>query len=226
MFLIVTGNVNPYEIEKLVNDNLAKKNIKDYANPEIEKVREPRSIVVDNLTINTNVEVDKAKIGLKIERKNFKKMDLVKLNIILSIILASNFGETSDLREDMLKEELITFMDTARYVQDDYVIIDITMESKYIDEAIKRIIEALNDLKIDEEEVKRKINSSIATLILNYEDVESVNNLIQNYLIYYGEIIPNLKDIYEDITIEEVNEVLKGITTKELTVVKMVKDKQ
>ena len=126
----------------------------------------------------------------------------------------------------MLKEELITFMDTARYVQDDYVIIDITMESKYIDEAIKRIIEALNDLKIDEEEVKRKINSSIATLILNYEDVESVNNLIQNYLIYYGEIIPNLKDIYEDITIDEVNEVLKGITTKELTVVKMVKDKQ
>ncbi len=224
MFLIVTGNVEPYEIEKLVNDNLAKKKFKEYKEPIREEIREPRRVVKNNLTIKAKVEVDKAKIGLKIERKVFKKISPVKLNIILSIILASNFGDTSDLKEEMLKDELITFMNTARYVDDNYVIIDITIESKYVDEAVKRIVQALNNLEINEEDLRRKINSSIATLVLNYEDVESVNNLIQNYIIYYGDIVPDLKDIYEDITIEEVRDVIKEINTKELVVVKMVKE--
>ena len=47
---------------------------------------------------------------------------------------------------------------------------------------LKRIIEALNHLIIDEVELKRKIHSSIATLVLSYEDVENVNNMIQNSL--------------------------------------------
>lgn len=223
MFLVVTGNVNPYEIEKLVNENLDKKEFKKFKEFKLTEIKEPRKVVKDYLEIKGNVEVPKAKIGLKIERKAFKKIDLVKLNIILNIILASNFGDTSDLKEELLKDELITFINTARYVQDDYVIIDITLESKYVDEAIKRIVWALDNLTIDEETLKRKINSSIATLVLNYEDVENVNSLIQNYIIYYGDIIPNLKDIYAGITIEEVREVIKEINTKEMTIIKMEK---
>ena len=115
-------------------------------------------------------------------------------------------------------------MGFQRYVQDDYVILDITIESKYIDEAIKRVIEALNNLEIDEETLKRKINSAVATMVLNYENSENVNSLLQNYIIYYGDIIPNLKDIYEDITMDEVNYVIDNINTKELTVVKMIKE--
>ncbi len=224
MFLIVTGNVNPYEIEKIVNDNLEKKDIGEYLEPEKEKVKEPRSVVKKEEIVKAKVEVDKAKIGLKIEQKLFKEIDKVKLNIILNIVLASNFGETSDLKEELLQEELVSYLGFQRYVQDDYVILDITIESKYIDEAIKRVIEALNNLEIDEETLKRKINSAVATMVLNYENSENVNSLLQNYIIYYEDIIPNLKDIYEDITMDEVNYVIDNINTKELTVVKMIKE--
>ena len=174
--------------------------------------------------VKAKVEVDKAKIGVKLERKLFKDIDKVKLNIILNIILNSNFGDTSDLKEELLQEELVTYLGATRYVQDDYAIIDITIESKYIDEAIKRVRDALDNLELQEETLKRKINSSVATMVLNYENSENVNNLIQNYIIYYGDIIPDLKDIYEDITLEEVNYVIDNINTKELTVVKMLKD--
>ena len=224
MFLIVTGNVNPYEIEKIVNDELAKKEIKEYVNPEIIKEKEPKTVFKEEEIISANVEVAKAKIGLKLDRKLFKNYDLVKLNIILSIILNSNFDDSTDLKEELLEEELITFLNTSRYVGDDYVIFDITLESKYIDEAIKRIIEALNNLTIDKDTLKRKVNSSISTLILNYEDVESVNNLIQNYIIYYHDLIPNLKDIYESITLAEVEDIISKINTDNLTVVKMQKE--
>lgn len=224
MFLIVTGNVNPYEIEKIVNTNLAKKNILEYKNPEIIKAKEPKHVAKKEHIIKSNVEVEKAKIGLKIERRVFKDLDKLKLNILLSIILSSNFGDTSDFKEELLQEGLITYLRASRNVLDDYVIIDITIESNYLDEAIGRVLNALDNLTIEEDDLKRKINSSIATMVVNYEDVEAVNNLLQNYLVIYGEIINNTKEIYESVTLEDINYVISKINTKEHTIVKMIKD--
>ena len=53
--------------------------------------------------------------------------------------------------------------------------------------------------------------------------MENVNNMIQNYLIYYKQLIPNLKEIYESITFDEVMNVIDGFDIKEMTVVKMKK---
>lgn len=223
MFLIVTGNVNPYEIEKIVDDNLDTKDIIKYMDPKKVKTKEPKSVYKKEQIIKAQVEVEKAKIGLKIDRKYFKGLDKLKLNILLSIILASNFGDTSDFKEELLQEELITYMSYGRYVEDEYVVIDITLESKYLDEAIKRVLDVLDNLKVDESDLKRKINSAIATMVVSYEDVENVNNILQTYLITYGEIVNSTKEIYEAITIQEIEEVISKINTKEKTIVKMIK---
>lgn len=225
MFLIVTGNVNPYEIEQMVNDNLDRKEFSDYLVPKIAPIKEPKNVVSKEIEVSANVEVEKAKIGLKIPKKKFKDLDNIKLNIILNIILSSNFGDSSDLKEELLQNNIITFLTAFRFVLDEYVIIDVTVESKILDEAIKRIVDALKNLVIDEAEFKRKINSSIATLVLNYEDVENVNNMIQNYLVYYKKLVPDLKEIYESISFEEVKEVIDNFDTKEMVVVKMKKQK-
>ena len=225
MFLIVTGNVNPYEIEQMVNDNLDRKEFSDYLVPKIAPIKEPKNVVSKEIEVSANVEVEKAKIGLKIPKKKFKDLDNIKLNSILNIILSSNFGDSSDLKEELLQNNIITFLTASRFVLDEYVIIDVTVESKILDEAIKRIVDALKNLVIDEAEFKRKINSSIATLVLNYEDVENVNNMIQNYLVYYKKLVPDLKEIYESISFEEVKEVIDNFDTKEMVVVKMKKQK-
>ena len=223
MFLVVTGNVNPYEIEQMVNDNLDKKEFNEYLNPKIIPIKEPKYVAEKNVELFANVEVEKAKVGIKIPKKEFKGIDQVKLNIILNLILSNNFGDSSDLKEELLQNNIITFLTASRFVLDDYVVIDVMLESKILDEAIDRIIEALNHLQMNEEDLKRKINSSVATLVLNYEDVENVNNMIQNYLIYYHKLIPDLKEIYESITLEEVQTVIDAIDTKEMVVVKMKK---
>ncbi|MBE6154594.1 MAG: insulinase family protein [Firmicutes bacterium] len=223
MFLVVSGNINHYEIEKIVNNNLSTKNIIEYLEPEITKTKESKRVVVKKRFIPANVEVAKAKVGLKIPIKDFKNVDKIKLSLMLSIVLNSNFGDTSDLKEELLQDGLITYLSSNRYVMDDFVIIDITIESNYIDEAIKKIINALNNLKIDKEDLKRKINSSVATLVLNYEDVEQVNGMIQNNIIYYDRIVDNLKEIYESVTMEDINGIIEAINTKEMTIVKMDK---
>ncbi len=225
MFLIVTGNVNPYEIEKIVNDYLEQKDFEEYLDPTILMDKEPKSVVEREVKLVINVEVEKAKVGIKIPKSKFKGIDDVKLNIILNLILSNNFGDTSLLKDELLQNNIITFLSSSRFVLDDYVVIDITIESKILDEAIKRVVDALNHLEMNHEDLKRKINSSIATLVLNYEDVENVNSMIQNYLVYYKRIIPNLKDIYESITLEDVLDVIHKIDTKELVVVKMEKQK-
>ena len=43
--------------------------------------------------------------------------------------------------------------------------------------------------------------------------------MIQNHLIYYDEVVPNVKEIYEAITMEEVKNVIKKINTKEMAVI-------
>ncbi len=224
MFLIVTGNVNPYEIEKIVNENLEKKDILKFIPFKIKKEKEPIEIVKNEEIIKANVEVEKAKIGIKLDKKAFKGYNDVKLNIIFNIILASNFGDTSDLKEELLLNSLITYMGYTRFIGDDYVVLDITIESKYMDEAIKQIINKLKKLEISEEEFNRKINSFISSLVMNYEDVEQVNNLIQSYIINYEDIVPNIKEIYESITFDEVKEIMNKINTKQMVVVKMKKN--
>lgn len=225
MFLIVTGNVNPYEIEQMVNDNLDQKEFKEYLEPKILPIKEPKYVVEKNVEIFANVEVEKAKIGLKIPKKEFREFDDVKLNIILNLILSNNFGDSSDLKEELLQNNIITFLSASRFVLDDYFVLDVTVESKILDEAVRRIVDALGHLKMDETDLKRKINSSIATLVLNYEDVENVNNMIQNYLVYYRRLIPDLKEIYESITLDEVKRVIEAIELKEMVIVKMKKQK-
>lgn len=223
MFLVVTGNVNPYEIEKIVNENLSKKEIGPYLNPIKIKVKEPSNVVQKELVIPYNVEVEKAKVGLKIPKNNFKKYSDIKLNVMLNIILNANFGDTSDFFEELLQSGLATYLVSSRFVMEDYVIIDVTIESRYLDEAIKKVIEALDNLHVSEEDLKRKLNSTLASLILSYEDVANVNSLIQSYIVFYQSLVPDIKGIYESITIEEIRDVINSLNTKELCVVKMTK---
>lgn len=224
MFLVVTGNVNPYEIEKVVNDNLGKKEFKKYQNPTFCEVKEPRKVNQEHKEITANVEVAKAKVGLKLNRSDFASFHDTSLNILFSLILNSNFGDTSILKEELLEEGLVTYLNASRLILKDYIIIDITIESKYVNEAIKRIIETLKDLKMSEEDLKRKVNSSIATLVTNYDSSEQVSRMIENYLIYYKKLIPNIKEVYESITMEDIKKVISKIKTDNLVTVVMDKN--
>lgn len=224
MFLIVTGNVNPYEIEEIVSKNLKKKEFVEFKNPTLIKIKESKHVNKKLLELKANVEVSKAKIGLKLNKKDFLEYDDIHLNILFSILLDSNFGDTSLLKEELLAEGLITYLSSNRYVMDDYIIIDITIESKYLEEAIKKIVNALEHLEMNEEDLIRKVHSSIATLVTNYETSEQVNNMIQNYIIYYNDIVTDLKEIYESITLKDIQSIIEKINTKEMTIVKMEKN--
>ena len=69
---------------------------------------------------------------------------------------------------------------------------------------------------MNEESLKRKVNSSIATLVLNYDDIMGVNNAIQEDILSFNKVVDDIKPHLESITLEKVKEVMKRIDTENM----------
>ena len=218
MFMVVTGNVEPYDIIKLVEDNLKEKKLPTYKNPKTKKYREESKIVNSYTEFEGNVLSSKVKMSVKTPISAFKNIDDVELRLMTSLIINSNFGPTSDLKEDLMEKNLINYMSANRSIIGDYLIMTITIETNYPKEVIKEIKEQLKKLEITEENLKRKINASIASMVLMYDDIINVNSSIQEEILSYGTIIDNLKEHLENISLEKVNKVIKKIDVKNLAI--------
>ena len=209
MFLVVTGNFNPYEIAECVKENQRKKEFNNNLNPERIIQKESRKVKVEYEELNINVMNKKIKIGIKIPRKNFKNFDDLHIRLFMGMILKANFGNTSDFKDELLQKEIISSMSYMCEIFDDYVIIMFTIDSEYKDEIIKLMNEKLNNLEVLEKSFNRIKKGNIATIILEYEDVEMVNNIIQTQILNYGRILDNVKEIYENIEYSELQEFIK-----------------
>ena len=218
MFLVVTGNFNPYEIIEAVKENQNNKKFIEYKNPERVIKKENKKVNKAYEEININVTSRKIKIGIKIPKSNFKGLDDLHIRIFLAILLKSNFGTTSDFKDMLLEKELINNMSYMHEIFDDYAIIMFTIDSVYKEEILRLFNEKLDNLELDEKTFERMKKANIASIILEYEDVEFVNGIIQSEILFYDKIIENLKEIYEKITYEEIMNFKEKINLKERSI--------
>lgn len=218
MFLIVTGNFNPYEISAVIKENQNNKKYDKYQNPERIIKKESKKVNKKYEEVNLNVTNRKIKIGIKIPRNNFKSITDLQLRIYMSLILKANFGTTSDFKDSLLEKELISNLSYMTEIFDDYVVIMFTIDSEYKDEILEQFENKLNNLEISKKDFERMKRANIASLILSYEDIEYVNNLLQTEILYYGDVIDNLKNIYEDIKYEDVLYFLKQLKFKDKSI--------
>lgn len=218
MFLIVTGNFNPYEIVEAVKENQSKKEFIEFQNPVRVIKKESKKVNKEYEELSLNITSRKIKLGIKIPKACFKDYSDLEIRIFLSVLLKANFGNTSDFKSELLEKELINGMSCMNEIFDDYVIIMFTIDSNYKDEIIKLFTEKLNDLEISEKTFERMKKANIASLILEYEDVEFVNGVIQSEILFYGDIINNLKEIYENIKFENIEKFIKNLDLKERSI--------
>ena len=206
MFLIVTGNFNPYEVLERIKENQERKVFDNYSNPKRIINKEYKKVNKKYEEVNINVTNRKIKIGIKIPKKSLNGYDKLYIRIFLAILLKANFGNTSDFKDELLRKELVSNMSYMSEIFDDYIIIMFTIDSEYKDEIIKLFNDKLDNLVIDEKTFIRMKNANIASIILEYEDVELVNSILQAEILNYGDVIDNLKEIYENITFKEISD--------------------
>lgn len=211
MFIIITGKVNPYEAISIIEENQSKKTF-DNISVTNKIYNEPTKVNTAYKEREMNVETTKISVSYKIPRKNFKKLNLseIELNTYISLIFNILFGVTSEIQDKLVSSKVIqNGININRTFTKDYLVISLTTESEYKDAVIKMIREQLLNIQITQEELERKIKVYKSNYILHFDDIELVNNNIQDDIISYNKFIENTIDIYNEINIKTVKEIIK-----------------
>lgn len=213
MFVVITGNVNPYEAIGIIENNQNKKRFNDISinNKEINEVNKVNKEYEEK---KMNVEINKLNVSYKIPRKLFKKLNLmdIELNSYISILFNILFGSTSSIQDKLISSKVIqNGINVNKTFTKDFIIISIVSETDYPDTLIRYIRETINNISIEKDTLDRKLKVYKSNYILHFDDIELVNNNIQDNIILYGEFIDDYMDLYDKININMINEIGKSL---------------
>lgn len=222
MFLVVTGNFDKDEMIKKIKENQKSKEFEPFKKPRLKKYKEPDDIVLEKEIVECNTNIPKMAYNIKINISKFN-MDTRKLSIYMFIIFNLLFGDTSDFDEEMKSKGIIT--NTLYYNLlniDTHFIITLTNSGDKYDELISEIERKLTNISFNEKELERKKKVLISNEIFSYENIEMVNEMIIDNIIFDGKIETDIIGIIESLNIDELNDVVRNIdfTKKSIVILK------
>ena len=216
MFVIITGKVNPYEALAIIEENQSNKTFEEI-NFTNKQINEPIKVYQDYEEYDMNVEINKISISYKIPRKNFKKLNLteLELNTYISLLFNILYGSTSNIQDKLISSKIIqNGININKTFTKDFIVINLTTESDYPESLINMIKNELKNINIEEDELLRKIKVYKSNYLLHFDDIEAVNNNIQDSIISYNKFINNTMDLYENINIKTLKEIIKLLKNK------------
>ena len=219
MFLVVAGNFDKDEMIEKIKENQNSKEFKNYVKPKIKKYRETDDVVKEMDIVKCNTNIPKIAYNFKINTGKFD-MDKRKLSIYMYIIFNLLFGDTSDFDEDMKSKGIIT--NTLYYNLlniDTHFIITLNNSTDKYDELIKEIEKRMENINFSESELDRKKKVLISNEIFSYENIEMVNDMIIDNIIFDGKIETDIIGIINSLNIDELNDVLKNIDFSKKSIV-------
>ena len=211
MFLVVTGNFDMDNVLKTIKENQDKKEFKEYKEIKLKEFKELDKIVKKYEVVKCNTNIPKIAYSIKIPLNKFK-MDRRKLSIYMFIIFNLLFGDTSVFDEECKKDGIIT--NTLAYNNlniDTHFIISLVNSSDKYKELIERIDNEFKNIKFKKDELDRKKKVLISNEIFSYENIEMVNDMIIDNIIFDNQIETDMVGIIESLNIDELNEVVEKI---------------
>ena len=223
MFLVVTGNFDIDKILKVIKDNQSKKQFKKIKLGKIKEYHEPDEIVKDYEVVKCNTDIPKMAYSIKIPVDIFD-IDKRKLSIYMFIIFNLLFGDTSSFDEECKRDGIIT--GTLFYTMlniDSHFIVSLLDNGEHYKELIKRIDKRFKHIKFSEMELERKKKVLISNEIFSYENVESINDMIVDNIIFDNRIETNIIDIIRSLNMNELKEIVSKIDFNNKSIVVLKK---
>ena len=87
------------------------------------------------------------------------------------------------------------------------------------------IKEELKNINISSEDLERKKKVLVSNEIFSFENIEIINEMIIDSIIFDNTIEGNIIDIINSLNIEELNEIVKKIDFKNVSTIIVKKDK-
>ena len=209
MFMVISGNFNPYEASVIIKENLASKTFSTYERPLIKEEKESNKVVIKQTTQKAMVSIPKVKIAVKLPLVLFKDYPKDELKMYLNIFLKNQFGLTSQIHDILFTNGLVnTPLAYNTSIYENYVILTLSASSNYIEEVIKIINEGLTNNYVDANLLNRSKKGLISTLVLAYDDIEEVNNIIQDDIITFNQVITDSFKKINSLNIEDMNKIV------------------
>ena len=219
MFLVVTGNFDKDKILKVIKDNQNSKNFDKVKIGKIKEYDESDKIVKEKEIVKCNTNIPKMAYSIKIPIKDFD-MDPRKLSIYMFIIFNLLFGDTSLFDEECKRDGIITSTLSYNILDiDSHFIVSLINNGEMYEELIKRIDEELKNIKFTSHDLERKKKVLISNEIFSYENVEMVNDMIVDNIIFDNKIETDIVGIIRSLNIDELNEIVKKINFNNKSIV-------
>lgn len=216
MFVVITGNVNPYEALAIIEENQKDKKFNNvYFNRK--NINEPLKVKESYFVKEMNVEINKVSVTYKIPKKNFKKLNLSdeELYTYIEVLFDILFGSSSDINEKLLSGKIVSNgINVNKTYTKDFIIVSLMTDSMYTETLINMISETMKNIKVNECDLERKIKVLKSNYILHFDNIESVNNEIQDSIINFNKFIDNNMDIYDSLNIDKMNELIKCLKVR------------
>ena len=225
MFLVVTGNFDVDEMIESIKENQNNKEFKKQDKIKIKEYKEPDEVVLKEEIIKMNTNIPKLAYNIKIPYNKFK-MEKRKLNLYLYIIFSILFDDSSLFNEKAKEDNIIT---NAIYTNilncDSHILISLINETFKYNELLDMIKEELKNINISSEDLERKKKVLVSNEIFSFENIEIINEMIIDSIIFDNNIEGNIIDIINSLNIEELNEIVKKIDFKNVSTIIVKKDK-
>lgn len=219
MFLVVTGNFDKDEMMNKIKENQNLKEFGPFVKPKIKKYKEPDDVVKEMDVVECNTNIPKMAYNIKINIDKFN-IDARKLSIYMFVIFNLLFGDTSDFDEEMKSKGIIT--NTLYYNLlniDSHFIITLNNSGDKYEELIKEIDNKLKNVSFNKNELERKKKVLISNEIFSYENIEMVNDMIIDNIIFDGKIETDIIDIINSLNIDELNDIASKIDFSKKSIV-------
>ena len=222
MFLVITGNFDKDKVLEVIKKNQSKKKFDKKKEVSMNKYDEPDKIVKKMEVVKCNTNIPKMAYTIKIPLDKFD-IDIRKLSIYMYIIFNLLFGDTSIFDENAKKDGIIT---NSLYYNilniDSHFIISLINSTDKYEELIKMIDDKLKDIKFNEYDIERKKKVLISNEVFSYENIEMINEMIIDNVIFDGRIEDDIISIIESINLSELEDIVSKIdfNNKSIVIVK------
>ncbi|MBR3161723.1 MAG: insulinase family protein [Bacilli bacterium] len=211
MFLVITGNFNPYDIINTIEENQNKKEFPKFTGVEVKKYQEKDKIVKQEEIIKHNTNISKIAYNIKVSLKDIN-MSKRKYNIYLFIIFSLLFDESSIFDEELKEEKIIT---NSLYINilncDTHTLVSLINETNNYEKLLERIKNRLKNISIDEEELERKKRVLISNEIFSFENIEVINEMIIDSVIFDNHVENDMIEIIHSLNKKELDSIIANI---------------
>jgi len=221
-FIIITGNFVLESIIKFLKDYM--KNVKPTKKDiRIIKKKESKEVVNKYMEIEESITIPRVIYSLKIKKSDIKVSSNILKRFYLNFIFSSLFSNTSSIYENYKNKSLMYSMNYDITDAESYYLMNLKLVTDEPNELIEKLKKDLKKPSISKKTFLRKKKMFLNNLILNFENIEDIEDMISNHIIRANHIINNMYDLLKQMNYDEMKKVLNEIDFNNYSILKVNK---